>query len=162
MSVCGARKFFRFSLKFRPRHPLLPRFISPCERSATRPYKITTKKDLRLILKSFCFKFYKTYFIASSIATAQATVIPTMGLLPLTMNSPFFFCISFFAQKKVFFGGFRLPVALCGSICCRKKVEKIFFLHSEKSYAEKTLSYRFFNRFVSLISPTNKIRNNTD
>jgi len=58
-------------------------------------------------------------------------------LLPLTMNSPFFFCISFFAQKTGFFGGSWLPTALCGSIRCRKKVEKIFFLHLKKVMQEK-------------------------
>ena len=34
---------------------------------------------IRTIIETNCFQ---SYFIASSMATAQATVIPTMGLLP--------------------------------------------------------------------------------
>ena len=94
-------------------------------------------------------------FKASLTATAHATVIPTMGLLPLTMNSPFFFCISFFAQKTGFFGGSWLPLALCGSIRCRKNVEKIFFQH-QKSYVEKSSSYLFyFDRLSTLTGIVN-------
>ena len=50
-----------------------------------------------------------SYLEASSIATATATVIPTMGLLPLAMNQDFSICrknstkIGYFFLLHIFF-----------------------------------------------------------
>ena len=97
-------------------------FITRQNRPLSKHKKELRKSSTPLIMHyELCIVHY--LLSASLTWAAQATVIPTIGLLPLAMNSPFFFCISFFAQKTGFFEGSWLSLALCGSIRCRKKVE---------------------------------------
>jgi len=58
--------------------------------------KVFEKGVGKTFFKKFSPHKSVSYLLASSTATAQATVIPTIGLLPLTMEWHFSVLINFF------------------------------------------------------------------